>query len=275
MAVPFVNSDDWDPEVALANARRDFGEVKRIEFASRRRRSIASRDRFCFCFCLHLHLSLTSPPHSHSTNSHHQPDSTEASTSPSRRRRRSQVRGSGGFCCWSSREREEKRMSIHHCQKKTLHDERKKKNPRADPRLATTKGALFRCESVADLFNTAFHWLECKVSPEKEPLSFFACGVENQTQQFHRLQLLPSNDEDEDEDELFRKKKEKNSTSSLSAPSTRPRAPSAASSRPWKAPRPRTQRHRGCRRSPRRCCRCATPGTRSYRATLSTGAPSR
>ena len=26
MAVPFVNSDDWDPEVALANARRDFGE---------------------------------------------------------------------------------------------------------------------------------------------------------------------------------------------------------------------------------------------------------
>lgn len=28
MAVPFVNSDDWDPEVALANARRDFGEVR-------------------------------------------------------------------------------------------------------------------------------------------------------------------------------------------------------------------------------------------------------
>lgn len=28
MAVPFVKSDDWDPEVALANARRDFGEVR-------------------------------------------------------------------------------------------------------------------------------------------------------------------------------------------------------------------------------------------------------
>ena len=55
MAVPFVKSDDWDPEVALANARRDFGEVREKEFLSDHRLGKA-RDCFVFSFVRFFHF---------------------------------------------------------------------------------------------------------------------------------------------------------------------------------------------------------------------------
>ena len=144
---------------------------------------------------------LTSPL-SHSHPQIRPTDSTEASTSLSKRRRHSQVRESGCFC-WSARE-ENGRASPNHPPHrfKTL-DERegKKKNPRADPRLATTEWALYLDESVADPFNIAFQSLECEDSPEKEPLFR---GVESNNS-FAAAASLSRLDEHEHDEDLKKK----------------------------------------------------------------------
>ena len=95
------------------------------------------------------------------------------------------------------------RLQIIHpiASKRSTREKEKKKNPRADPRLATTEWALYLDESVADPFNIAFQSLECEDSPEKEPLFR---GVESNNS-FAAAASLSRLDEHEHDEDLKKK----------------------------------------------------------------------